>query len=153
MVKAGKKAINPANYNNVFLISRFNGFTFIELMLAAAILASTVLVILHNLISITLFNETIRNYATAITHAQFVLEEIKDADFYIIKDENDNGFWNWNRTKIYAQGLAAMKNETITTSTSEVSGPALLNITVRVDWLERNGRVSNRKLTTFIAEP
>ncbi len=130
--------------------SALTGFTFVELMMVIAIVAVTIPSLLSSFVSVTLLNETNNNYGIAITHAQYVMEDIRDADFIGIKAKIESGDWDWNSAAINNNGLAPLANENINT---EVSGTDLLNITVIVNWIDRGGRQKNTQLVTLISGP
>jgi prepilin-type N-terminal cleavage/methylation domain-containing protein len=63
------------------MIRDYKGFTLVELLLAAAILATTIVVILHIFIGCSFLVEEYRNNTIAINHARLVMEEIKNASY------------------------------------------------------------------------
>lgn len=140
-----KKAINHKRQSNWL-----TGFIFIELMLVIAIFAVTLPLLLQSFISVTLLNERSQNSTIAISHAQYVMEEIKDTYFNNIADNINNGNWDWNSAAISSNGLGALVNENINT---EVSGTDLLNIIITVSWNDRDGRIRNTQLNTLITKP
>ena len=121
----------------------------IELLLA------TIILILACGVSFVLFanclilNEFNRERTIAASHAQYVLEEIKDAEFTNVAN-NGTTLWDLDSAEIVSNGLEALRNEAIDT---EVSGTDLLNINVTVGWEDRKGRAMSMNLETLIAEP
>lgn len=126
------------------------GFTLPELLLAAAILAFALSGILLLFINCIFLNESNRNLTTAITHAQFVLEEIKNTTFNNIATNINAGTWDLNSAGITAKGLIPLSNESIDAS---VSGTTLLDVTIPVSWRDFGTRDRNFTLRTLIAEP
>lgn len=124
--------------------------TLSELLLAAVILVVALSAILIEFIACGFLNDSSRNTTRAITHAQQVMEEIKNETFANVKTEINNGDWDWNTTTINSEGLTALKNEAIDT---RVSGTTLLTISTTVSWEDRNGRGRTVSLETLWAEP
>ena len=142
---------NKTKYFSVNFKSK--AFTLPELLLAAAILAFAVSSILLAFISCMVLNEMNRNLTTATSHAQFVLEEIKDTNFNAVKGCTGNcTAWDWSSTSINSKGIEALPNESIDTTVSLI-GSTLLDVTVRVGWKDRGLRSRNVTLETLIAEP
>lgn len=125
------------------------GVTISEVLLAAVILATALTALLMVFITIAILTEANRNTTRAITHAQYVLEDIKNTEFTTVQNNGDS-LWDWNTTTINSQGLSSLSNESINT---EVSGSDLLDITVVVSWHDRGGRNRNTTLETLLAEP
>jgi prepilin-type N-terminal cleavage/methylation domain-containing protein len=126
------------------------GFTLTEVLLAVVVLAVALCVLLLGFVTCAYLVESSRNLTRAITHAQYVMEEIKDTDFNEVKARIESGYWDWNTQSIEAQGLTALSNESIDT---QVTGEALLDIVVEVSWQDRGGRERNTSLETLLAEP
>ncbi len=123
--------------------------TLTELLLASMIMAIVLCALLAQFIACSFLNESSRNLTRAVTHAQYVMEEIKDAAFDSIRDSGDS-LWDYDAIAIGNEGLSVLKNESIDT---EVSGTTLLTVTVTVTWENRSGRSSNLSLETLITEP
>lgn len=130
--------------------TKINAFSLPELLLATAILAFALCAILLSYINCFFLNESSRNLNIAISHAAYVMEEIKNTDFSSIKANIDNGNWDWSGTDISSRGLTALTNETIDT---QVNGTTLLDILVTVNWRERSLRDRNTSVESLIAEP
>lgn len=124
--------------------------TLSEILLAAVIMVVALCALLLAFMTCAYLNESNRNVTRATQHAQYVLEEIKDTDFSIIKTGIESGSWDWDAAQISAQGLEALNNESINT---QVSGTDLLQIIVTTNWDDRGGRSRNISLGTLIAEP
>lgn len=126
------------------------GFTLAEVLLAAAILVFVLSGLLVLFINSAFLNEANRNLSVAASHAQFVMEDIKNTDFINIKTKIDNGDWDWNTQTIGARGLSALNNEAIDTNSA---GTNLLDIVVTVAWQDRGSRNRSMALETLITEP
>ena len=125
-------------------------FTLSELLLAVAILAISLGVILLALVQGFLLNEANRNLTRALTHAEYVLEDIKNTNFETIKTKIENGDWDWDSSEVAREGLTPLNNENIDTS---VKGTTLLDIEVTVTWKDRGLRNRSVNLETLIAQP
>lgn len=119
--------------------------------MAAAILIFALSGLLVLFITCAFLNQTNRNLTTAITHAEYVMEEIKDTNFTNIQANINNGIWDWDSQGITDEGLTAITGESIDAA---VSGTELLDVTVTVSWMERGSPVGTRSvaLETLIAE-
>lgn len=126
------------------------GLSLPEVMLAGAILAFVLSGLMMLFIGSAFLNEANRNLSLATSHAQFVMEDIKNTDFGDIKTKIDNGDWDWNAQAVAARGLSALDSETIDTS---VTGTNPLDIAVSVRWIERRTRNRSAQLETLISEP
>jgi prepilin-type N-terminal cleavage/methylation domain-containing protein len=70
------------------------GMTLPEILLAAAILAFALVGVLLLFVNCSLLNEASRNLTRAASHAQFVMEDIKNANFATLKSNIEAGNWN-----------------------------------------------------------
>lgn len=129
----------------------FRGFTLSELLIALTILAVVLTGSLAVFINCILMNEATRNLNIAISHAEFVMEDIKNTIFTNIVTKIDNKYWDWNSATIAFYGLTPLSNESI--NTSRGTNTSLLNISVRVDWKDRGVRVRNISIGTLLASP
>jgi len=125
-------------------------FTLSELLLAVVILAISLGAILLALVQCFLLNEANRNLTRALTHAEYVLEDIKNTNFETIKTKIENGDWDWDSSEVAREGLTPLNNENIDTS---VKGTTLLDIEVTVTWKDRGLRNRSVNLETLIAQP
>jgi len=121
------------------------GFTLIELLLAAAFLVFTISAILMLFANCIFLNASNRALTVAASHAQRVMEEIRDANFSSIP----SGDWDWDTTQIGTKGLNALTNESITTT---ITGTTLLNVVVTVSWEGHGQRIKSVSLETLFAE-
>jgi prepilin-type N-terminal cleavage/methylation domain-containing protein len=133
-------------------VLNLKGFTLVELLLASAILAFVAFTLLRSIISSSILAESNRNLSNAITHAQYVMEEIKSANFTNITTKINNGYWNWGSTTLSSKGLSPLTNENITTALGTGTSD-LLNVTVAVNWTDRGSRARNTSIQTFFSRP
>ena len=127
-------------------------FTLSELMIAVGILAFVFGALLLVFISCIILNESSRNFTVATSHAEYVLEQIKDrADtgFSALAGQINAGSWNWSGAPV-SSNLVFLANETIGTS---VSGTNPLTVGVTVRWNDRGGRNRNTTVQTLITQP
>lgn len=147
------------------------GFSLAELLLAAAILAFVSSILLQAAIYTLVLNTTSRNSTSAITHAQYVMEDIRSKNINstgfsnIISDINSGnwsmnpGNWNWNG----ATPPALLTNEKITTCcatgptnpacTTCNAGATLLDVIVTVGWDDKTNRHRSTSLQTYFTQP
>jgi len=126
------------------------GLTLTELLLAAAILAFVLCGLLVLFTHCVLLNESNRNLTQATSHAQYVLEDIRNTNFYEIGTKIDNGDWDWVEADIVAVGLVALKNEVIDTNHGVAIDP--LEVTVIVTWNDQSQRQRQTQLITLITK-
>jgi len=127
------------------------GFTLVELLLTAAFLvftASTILMLFANCIFL---NASSRALTTATSHAQRVMEGIKDTNFSAVETNINNNYWDWDVATIEGKGLVALPSEAIVTTKIGASSD-LLNVLVTVSWTERGQRNNSVSLETLFAE-
>ncbi len=117
------------------------GFTLMELMLSAAILALALTGIVALFLQCMILNEANRNSVIALSHAQFAMEEIKNTPFGGITSSV------WDSAAVTSKGLSPLGNESITIN---VTGTDLLDVTATVNWLDRGTRNRNLSLETQI---
>jgi len=132
------------------------GFTLSELLLAALFVICILIVVMGNFIACVFLNETNRNLIVAISHAQYVMEEIKGkastiSGFSDLTSSYVNTNWDWTSpATINTKGLVALKDESIDAS---VTGTTLLDVKVTVNWHDRGNRDRSVTLETIIVEP
>lgn len=131
------------------------GFTLSELLLAAAILVFALAGLLALFVNCLVLNEANRNLTVASTHAQYIMEEIKDAadaDLSQLESRINNGDWDFNSSQIQSApyNLIALTNENIDTNVTGSGNP--LGISVIVQWNDRGGRPRSTELDTLIAD-
>jgi prepilin-type N-terminal cleavage/methylation domain-containing protein len=135
------------------------GVTLVELLLAAAILslASAVLFLLFG--NCILLNEFNRNRSIALSHAQYVLEEIKNSNFTTLEADINDGDWDWNTNQlenIFDPGdnieIIPLRSEVIDTNVNDIGVAApLLDVVATVTWQSRGGENRVITLETLIA--
>lgn len=139
------------------------GFTLTELILTTAILVFALTGLLMLFINCLILNESNRNLTIAISHAEYAMENIKNAgSIENIRNKINNGDWDLNTNGINNMGLQALTGESITTCCcvppctqanpclgSCPSGTNPLGIYLRVDWQDRNQRARNICLSTL----
>ena len=127
--------------------------TLAELMVAAAVLTLICLMLYLLFANCIILNEFNRNRTRALTHAEYVLEEIKNQTFTGLEDRiNVNNEWDWDAAWIEKGGLSVLETEAIDTSETGAD-PDLLDVVVSVSWLSRGGASQSISLETLIAEP
>lgn len=129
-------------------IASASGFTLAELLIATSILSFALTQILILFMNCMASNEASRNLSTAVTHAEYVLEDVRNTDFSNVAASIANGSFNYaDAAAVTAAGLQALKSETIT---AQSSGTNPLNVTVTVSWQDHGGRSRTRSLQTII---
>ena len=133
-------------------------------MLAVAILAFVLTGMLLLFINCIIINSTSRYLTIATSHAEFVMEDIRNstttsANFNSTRDDiinNNPNNWDWDTATINNKGLVALSGENIDTSGTVINSTLLgdlLKITVTVNWQDRAAVERNTTLETFIATP
>jgi len=113
------------------------GLTFVEIIVTVAILGFTLTALLKFFVDAMNLNALSRDVTLAVSHAQYVLEDIRSSSG-VIKDQINNGVWNLsNDSQFNNQALLRIKNETITTT--QDNGTPII-ITVVISWQEDSGR-------------
>ena len=137
----------------------FKGLTLTELILAAAIMAFVLCGLLVLFINSSILNEANRNLATAVAHAQYIMEEIRNEDTLAdVKTMIDNQTFT---------SLQDLSEETITvccynppwvdSATSclescQDDGGDPLGIYLIVEWEDRRGRERDFELQTRMTD-
>ncbi len=125
-----------------------SGFSLPETLLVAAILSYAISVILTTFISSVGLNEASRNLTTATSHAQYVMESVKNTAFANMATSITSGTWNWNTAAVTSNGLAALNSESIATT---YSGTNPLTVTVTVSWQDTHARSRTKALQTLMS--
>ncbi|MFH1767676.1 MAG: hypothetical protein ABH858_00760, partial [Candidatus Omnitrophota bacterium] len=102
-----------------------------EVLISAFILVIAFCALLLQFMTCIFLNEGSRNVTRATTHAQYIMEEIKDAGTSTVKSKIENGDWDLSTAQIISQGMGVLNSETID---AQVSGSGLLTVTVTVNW-------------------
>ncbi|OQB12858.1 MAG: hypothetical protein BWY16_00355 [Candidatus Omnitrophica bacterium ADurb.Bin205] len=126
------------------------GFTLSELLLAVAILAFAMSGMLYLFVNCSFLGNANRNLSLAVSHGQFVMEDIKAAEFSGLQESINAGVWNWDAATISAKGLTALNNESIITASTGVEP---LHIVVTVLWKDRGSIDRSFVLETLITSP
>ncbi len=123
-----------------------------EVLVATIFLTVVLSGILMLFINCMFLNEANRNSTVAITHAQYIMEEIRSVPFTSIQTMADNGDWDLDATELEASpyGLSVLDVEAIDTTVTAVGD--LLEATVAVSWQDRRGRTRSDQLTTRMAD-
>jgi type II secretory pathway pseudopilin PulG len=128
-------------------LSGSRGLTFVELIVTVAILGFALTTLLKFFVDSMNLNALSRDVTLAVSHAQYVLEDIRSSSG-VIKDQINNSVWNLsNDSQFNTLGLLRIKNETITT-TQDNGTP--ITITVVISWQEDSGR--QEQLTFLTAD-
>ena len=124
-----------------------SGLSLVELLVSVMILGYAISAVLITHIDNMALTQAARNMSKAASHEEFVLEDIRNTSFSTVETKITNGDWNWDTATITANGLTALKNESITTS---FSGTNPLTITVTVTWTDAKGRSRTQSMSTLI---
>lgn len=124
------------------------GFSLAELLLTAAILGYALSVMLVLFLNNGRLEEECRNLTVAVSHAEFVMEGIKNVAFSNVTSQIGAGTWTWNTASVTSNGLSALKNESISSSSS---GNNPVTVTVTVSWNDSSGRSRSKSLQTMIS--
>ena len=125
--------------------------TLAEVLIATVFLTVAFSGILMLVISCMLLNEANRNSTVAITHAQYIMEEVRDTSFGSVQGAINSGVWDLDATELASApyNLVVLNSELIDTSVTTVG--SLLEIIVDISWQDRKGRGRSDQLITRIA--
>jgi prepilin-type N-terminal cleavage/methylation domain-containing protein len=124
-----------------------SGFTMPELLMTAGILSYALAMVLATYITSVALNQASRNLTIAVSHAEYILEDIRNTSFSTVATSVTAGTWNWNAAAVTARGLGALNNES-TSVTSSGTNP--LDIAVTISWNDLNSRARTRTIRTSI---
>ena len=129
------------------------GLTLAELLISAAILVFVFCGLLGLFLNCMFLNRTNRNRFQATMHAQYILEEIRDASFFNLQQRINNGEWSWNtpaawRIHCININMDPLSDETVVTSVRPGSPNDPLEVQVRVDWVDSQARSMSLQLQT-----
>jgi Tfp pilus assembly protein PilW len=128
------------------------GVTLLELMAAALIMAFVLTGLLRLFINCIILNESSRNLTMAMSHAQYVMEDISAAGIAGLATRINNGGtvgWDFNAAQFQAAyGLTPLNNEAIATAVTQAGDP--LGVSVTVTWFDRSQRARIFTLQTLI---
>jgi type II secretory pathway pseudopilin PulG len=123
-------------------------FSFPELLVAVAILSFTLTGILASLIHTMILNNASSNLTVATSHAEIVLEQIRNTSFANISTNISDGNWNWSASTIASNNLTPLNSEAISVQSS---GTTLLDITATVTWKDLQQRSRSTSLRTLVS--
>lgn len=124
------------------------GFSLVELLVSLTIIAFVLMTIMMVYAHCMRLNEAGRNMAIATSHAELILEDIRNTAFSQIETKINNGDWDLNSTQISALGLTVLNNETADTG---CSGTNPLEVWITVNWFDTQQRARSQSLRTLIS--
>ncbi len=116
--------------------------------MCVAILGYSLSAVLATFIGSVTLNAMSRDLSIATSHAQYILEDIRNTTFANVATNVTAGNWTWNTAAVTSNGLTAMKSESISTTSS---GTTLLDVTVTITWVDTPGRTRTKTLRTLIS--
>lgn len=124
------------------------GFTLAELLLGAIILAFALTGLLMLFTKCILLNAVNRNLAMAASHAQYIMEELRDTNFSGLEAAILTGNWDLNKSQLESSPyeLMGLTNEQVDTNVFESGNP--LGVSVTVTWDDREQPQRNLELRT-----
>ena len=132
------------------------GFSLVEVIVSAGILALVLSATLLLFINAIILNQTSRDITIATSHAQYVLENIRNSAFANVPGQINGSAWDWNLETVQSKMASSLKNESIATrcldsggveiSCSSASGP--LRVKVTVSWTDVPGRTRSIAVNT-----
>jgi type II secretory pathway pseudopilin PulG len=125
-----------------------SGLTFVEIIVTVAILSFALTTLLKFFVDSMNLNALSRDVTLAVSHAQYVLEDIRSSSG-VIKDQIDSGVWDLDTDgEFNGRSLLRIKNETIDVSHD---GATPLTITTVITWQMDNGRQEQLTFVTVDA--
>lgn len=125
---------------------KITGLTLPELLMAALILVYALCGLIALFINCNGLNEANRNTSVAVSHAQYIMESIRDTGFANMKTLIDGGNWDWDSAEITSNNLSPLRNESID---AQATGTRPLEVTVTVSWQDKIGRNRTLPITTL----
>ena len=108
------------------------GFTLVEVMMAMLVFVTAVVVLLGVYIGVASLRETSRNTGQAMADARAVLEAMRDKSATSLATVTGTDWTDWADTN----GLTSLNSEVVTvTYENALADP--LDVTVQIDWQER----------------
>lgn len=123
-----------------------------ELLVATAILITVFAAMISVFTSCIFLNGANRNLTIATSHAQFIMEQIKNTNFNNIVSQFGNRHWCGIAINQAFSGLFYLNGECIDITTGQ-AGISLLDVAVMVSWKDPKLRDRNIILETLIAKP
>lgn len=129
------------------------GYTLVEMLIAAAIMAIVLSGLLVASIQNMSLDQTSRNFTTVTSHAEAVLEEVRNDVFDNVAADITGGKWNWNADNDFTQrNMERLNGESITTTYATVNA-VLLNVTVTASWNDARQRAQSAAFRTYVGAP
>jgi len=126
------------------------GLTLAELVVAMGLLVFVLTGLLSLFTNCIFLNENTRHVASALSHAQYILEEIQSAtNFTAVQSQINSGRWDLDVVALNASpyNLTALPQESISTRIFQGGDP--LGISVRVAWNNRGQITKSVELRTL----
>ncbi len=115
-----------------------NGFTLLELMVAAGILVVAITGLLAAFINASFLSQANRNKIIAVNDAQYVLENLRNTDYGNLTTYNDTTFTNLNDELITV---------TVTTPSANIK-----EVVANVTWIDERQQTKSFELATQFAD-
>lgn len=124
------------------------GFTLVEVLVASVIMVAILIAWVTSLTQASNLINTIRQQDIALNAAQYKLEAIK---LDVVNVEN---YGNLPESSFSVATLPGIDQGSITvTDVSGGSGADIFEVTVTINWTQRNGREVEKQLTTALVKP
>jgi type II secretory pathway pseudopilin PulG len=125
------------------------GFTLAEIIIASLVAAIAFVAILGTLSNITVLNELNQERTMAAMHAQYILENIRNADFTGLETDINNGVWDFTTAQLAANpfNFTTLAGEAVTTTNINSGNP--LQVRVAVSWNDRRNQARLYSLETM----
>ena len=135
------------------MIINKKGFTLAELMIAAFILTFVLSGLLLLFTNCMLLNDASRNLSVAISHGEYVMEQISATTFTGLETRINNGGANgWDLTTANLQAspynFMTLPTENVVTSVFQSGNP--LGVSVVVNWQDRGQKNRSTELRTYL---
>ena len=130
------------------IAAKNKGLTLVEILVAAIIMVYCLSTLLGFFVNNVTLNENSRNTAVAASHAQFILEDVRNTVYATAVTRLDANYWTYaTPSAISALGLSPLNSESITTVKS---GAAPEIVTVTVTWNDTHTRARSFTVATRI---
>ncbi len=123
------------------------GFSLVEIMVTVGILAAALGGMMFLFSNSVVLNEDSRNTTLALSHIQFVLEDIRNTPYAMDLARIKIGDWAWDQAKISGHGLTPLHEERITV---EALGTDPLTVTVIATWKNTYRRARTLAISTIM---
>ncbi len=126
---------------------RRHGFTLVEMLVTVGILGFILVALLQFFVEMMSLNDISRDRTVAVSHAQYVLEDIRSSSGVIV-DQIDSGEWDLDTdTEFSERGLVRLESEVVDVGREAGADPVV--ITVDITWQQGNGRQQQVTFTTI----